>query len=336
MGETILLGTEHGLGPLLNTLSPRTITVPSRSAPPPAAQAAFTPATTVGEAEAFTRRLAHGRYENFSVVSVLVPRHIRQDFCNIYAFCRLADDLGDEVHDPAAALAYLGQFRDQLRACYAGRSESAVFLALAGTVERHSIPIDPFLDLISAFEQDQHILRYETLADLADYCRRSADPVGRLVLYLCGYRDEERQRLSDLTCTALQLANFWQDVRRDLADLDRIYIPREFLTRFGVTEEQLRHGVADDHFRAMMRELVERTDAMFADGRRLLPLLSRDVAAHVSLFGLGGQAILRAIRRQDFDTLSRRPTLGKRQKAGLVARAAAARLTGYLGGRRRA
>src|SRR5207237_3914625 len=143
--------------------------------------------------------------ENFSVVSILLPKNLRQDFCNVYAFCRTADDLADEVADSARASDYLARFREQTRACYAGDASTIVFAALAGTIRRHRVPIAPFLDLIDAFEQDQRVNRYHTFEQLVDYCRRSADPVGRLVLYMCGYRDAERERLLDRTCAALQL-----------------------------------------------------------------------------------------------------------------------------------
>src|SRR5690349_21150079 len=166
-------------------------------APPAAVRAALDPAPDLPAAERFTRELAHTHYENFSVVSVLLPKHLRQDFCNVYAFCRIADDLGDEVGDRSKALAYLAAFRRQLIGCYEGRAETAVFVALAATIKRHDIPMKPFDDLIRAFEQDQTVLRYETFEQVVDYCTKSADPVGRIVLYMCGYRDEERQRLSD-------------------------------------------------------------------------------------------------------------------------------------------
>jgi squalene synthase HpnC len=319
--------------PALLVASPnaRSFASPPSSETAPAVRAAFRSAADRAEAEAITRELAHNRYENFSVVSLLLPQRLRQDFCNIYAFCRLADDLGDELGDPAESLKQLDRFRDDLRACYAGRSTSAVFLALAGTIERYEIPIDPFLDLISAFEQDQRIKRYETFEDVIDYCRRSANPVGRLVLYVCGYRDAERQRLSDFTCTALQLANFWQDVRRDLSELDRVYIPRTSLARFGVSEQQLADGRADDAYRALIRFEVDRADAMFEEGERLLPLLDPPVRRHVALFGLGGRAVLDAIRRQDYDTLTRRPRLSSLQKGRLVARAVTSHLLAGFG-----
>lgn len=297
-----------------------------------AVEAAFAPIVSLPDAEAYVRRLAHGHYENFSVVSRLVPRHLRQDFCNVYAFCRTADDLGDEVGDREEALRLLARFRRELESCYAGRPAGAVFTALSGTVERHSIPIDPFLDLISAFEQDQRVTRYETFEQLVDYCRRSANPVGRLVLYVCGYRDEIRQRLSDHTCTALQLTNFWQDVRRDLDNLNRIYLPQDSMARFGVTEDQLRAGRVDQAYCDLIRFEVDRTEELFARGDALLPTLSRPVAAHVALFAQGGRAILSAIRAQGYDTLSRRPKLSKARKARLVASAVAARaMTALLG-----
>jgi squalene synthase HpnC len=185
--------------------------------------------------------------------------------------------------------------------------------------------------LIDAFEQDQRIKRYETFDDLLDYCHRSANPVGRLVLYICDYRDAERQRLSDFTSTALQLANFWQDVRRDLLELDRIYIPRASLARFGVSEEQIVEGRADDAFRALLRFEVDRTEAMLDQGDRLLPLLDPQVRRHVALFGMGGRAVLDAIRRHGYDTLTRRPTLSSWHKGRLIARAVASHLLGGFG-----
>jgi squalene synthase HpnC len=295
------------------------------AAPPRAIRAAFAPASTLVEAEAFTRQLAHSHYENFTVVSLLLPKSLRQDFCNIYAFCRLADDLGDDMPDHASALTALDQFRDATRACYAREASAAVFVALADTIRKHEIPIEPFLDLIDAFEQDQRITRYETVEQLLDYCRRSANPVGRLVLYVCGYRDEQRQHLSDLTCTALQLANFWQDVRRDLLELDRVYLPRQDMNRFGVTEQQLRELRCDNNYRALIEYEVDRTQRMFDEGVHLLETLDDSVRHHIALFGHGGYAVLDAIRNQRFDTLSARPALSAWQKGRLVSKAIAAR-----------
>jgi squalene synthase HpnC len=293
------------------------LTVRMAFAPPPSRPA---------DAAAFTWQLAHSHYENFSVVSALLPRRLRQDFCNVYAFCRIADDLGDETGDRETSLRLLGRFRGETRLMYAGRPGSIVFAALASTVERYQIPEGPFLDLIDAFEQDQRVDRYDTFDQLRDYCRRSADPVGRLVLYLCGYRDDARQQLSDCTCTALQLANFWQDVRRDIADRDRVYLPRETMDQFGVTEGQLKGGEATDGYRAAIRFECDRATALLGRGEGLLPLLDESVRPQVSLFGQGGRAILSAIRRQDYDTLSRRPTVSRWSKGQLVLRAIAGRL----------
>jgi squalene synthase HpnC len=288
------------------------------------------PVADPAEAERRTRHLANVHYENFSVVSLLLPRHLRQDFCNIYAFCHVADDLGDELDDRDASIAALAELRRQTLACREGQAATTLFVALSETLRRHEIPVEPFLDLIDAFEQDQRISRYETFDDVIDYCRRSANPVGRLVLYLCGYRDAERQRLSDFTCTALQLANFWQDVRRDLVDRDRIYLPAEDLRRFGVSEADLREGIAtgrgSEAYVRMIEFEVDRTAKMFDQGDALLALLDPAVRGQVALYGKGGRAVLEAIRGQGYDTLARRPSLGKRQKGRLILSALKARL----------
>jgi squalene synthase HpnC len=303
---------------------------PRAPALPDTIRAAFAPVADLTAAETYTRNLAHSHYENFSVVSFLLPRHLRQDFCNVYAFCRIADDLGDEVGDRALATQYLARFSEQLHACYDGEATTAVFIALRNTINRHNIPITPFLNLIDAFQQDQHIDRYDTFEQLVDYCRRSADPVGRLVLYLCGYRDDQRQRLSDRTCTALQLANFWQDVRRDLTDRNRIYIPRDSMQKFGVTEVQIASFRFDENFRNLMKFEVDRTRALFNEGAALLPLLDPVVRRQISLFEQGGRAILRAIEKQNYDTLSRRPSLSPWQKARLMLQAAGVALAQKL------
>jgi squalene synthase HpnC len=279
---------------------------------------ASAPAADLASAEGQTRKLASSHYENFSVVSLLLPRSLRQDFCNIYAFCRVADDLSDETGDPEESLRLLADFRRQTLDCFAGKSATTVFVALKGTIKRHQLPAEPFLDLIDAFEQDQRVSRYQTFDQLADYCRRSANPVGRLVLYLCGYRDEVRHSLSDQTCTALQLANFWQDVRGDVVDRNRIYLPRESMDEFDVTEAQVVQGRFNDKYRRMMRFEVDRAAELFDRGLALLPMLRPAVRMQVSLFGKGGRAVLGSIRRQNYDTLSTRPALTRWQKSGLI------------------
>jgi squalene synthase HpnC len=285
---------------------------------PAGVRAAYNPADDPLVAQRYTWELAHSHYENFSVVSQLLPRYLRQDFCNVYAFCRIADDLGDEVHDSALSLSLLADFRRRTQECYGGTPTTAIFMALAQTIRRYEIPLEPFLDLISAFEQDQTVTRYESFAQVLDYCRRSADPVGRLVLYMCGYRDQRRQQLSDKTCSALQLINFCQDIRRDILERDRVYLPADSMRRFGVSVQQLRDGRVDDNFRRLLEFECDRVAGMFAQGRELLPLIRLSLRPQIALFGLGGAAVLRAIRRADYDTLSHRPALSKVDKLRLL------------------
>ena len=187
------------------------------------------------DAQLYCERLARSHYENFSVATWFLPKQLRQHFFNIYAYCRISDDLGDEVGDPVQSLVLLDEWQAELDRCYAGTPRHPVFVALRETVRALDIPKQPFADLLIAFRQDQTTTRYPTFDDLLGYCRYSANPVGHLVLYVCGYRDAERQQLSDCTCTALQLANFWQDVTVDYGK-GRIYLPLENLRRFDVDE----------------------------------------------------------------------------------------------------
>ena len=195
------------------------------------------------EARAYCRRLAETHYENFHVASWFLPERLRPHFHSIYAYCRISDDLGDEVGNREQSLALLNLWGEQLDACYRGETLHPVFVALAETIKACDIPKEPFADLLVAFRQDQTVTRFETMQDVLAYCHYSANPVGRLVLYACGYRDEEKFLLSDHTCSALQLANFWQDVRVDYTK-DRIYIPLADMRRFGVTEEVIASGQA--------------------------------------------------------------------------------------------
>lgn len=274
-------------------------------------------AATPEEALAYTRWLAGVHYENFHVVSFLLPRRLRQDFFNVYAFCRWADDLGDEIPDTAESLRLLAWWRGELERVYAGEASHPVFVALQGTVARHALPIEPFEHLIRAFEQDQTITRYRTWEDVLGYCRYSANPVGRLVLHLCGYADPERQRLSDATCTALQLANFWQDVAIDLAK-DRVYIPLEALERHGCPLDDLFALKATPAFRATMREIVAKARKLFLEGLPLAGMLDRRLAVDIELFSRGGMRVLDKIEQQDYDVLSRRPAISKAERVGLL------------------
>lgn len=274
-------------------------------------------AATPEEALAYTRWLAGVHYENFHVVSFLLPRRLRQDFFNVYAFCRWADDLGDEIPDTAESLRLLTWWRGELERVYAGEASHPVFVALQGTVARHALPIEPFEHLIRAFEQDQTITRYRTWEDVLGYCRYSANPVGRLVLHLCGYADPERQRLSDATCTALQLANFWQDVAIDLAK-DRVYIPLEALELHGCPLDDLFALKATPAFRATMREIVAKARKLFLEGLPLAGMLDRRLAVDIELFSRGGMRVLDKIEQQDYDVLSRRPAISKSERVGLL------------------
>jgi squalene synthase HpnC len=279
-------------------------------------------APTLAEARAYCRRLAESHYENFHVASWFLPRALRPHFHAIYSYCRISDDLGDEVGDPAQSLALLGLWSRELDACYAGRARHPVFVALGETIRSCSIPKEPFADLLTAFRQDQSATRYPSLQDVMAYCRYSANPVGRLVLYACGEADDERFRLSDATCSALQLANFWQDVSRDYAK-GRIYLPQDDMKRFGVTERTIAGGVSTPEFRALIRHEVEMTHGLFKEGLPLIGMVARDLALDIELFSRGGLEILRAIKRQDYDVLASRPTLSRGAKVRLALRAVA-------------
>lgn len=300
------------------------------------------PTLSTEEALAYCHGLATSHYENFSVLTSLVPTDLRDDFAAVYAFCRWADDLGDETGSDDAARAHsltlLNWWRTSLQHCFdpAGPHPShPVFVALRNTAQRHAahgLTAKPFDDLISAFEQDQRITRYQTWDQVLDYCTRSADPVGRIVLMLGGYAppdlnpdNAERYRLGDLTCSALQLINFWQDVRRDLLERDRIYLP---LADTGLTAETLRDWLNRPNDPAArvpyihaLRPLVERTNAMFTEAQSLHKLLDNRIGPVVWLFGAGGRAIASAVERQGCTTLWHRPKLSKVEKALLVGRA---------------
>ncbi len=295
-----------------------------------------------GAGVAYARALARSHYENFSVLTRLVPPDLRDDFAAVYAFCRWADDLGDEIGadeaSRAESLRLLGWWRTELEACFA-RAGSAddgggvrvhpVFAALEPVARKHGLPIEPFDNLIRAFEQDQTVTRYSTWDEVVGYCRLSADPVGRIVLHLGGYPNEpanaELVRMSDSICTALQLTNHWQDVRRDLLERDRVYLPSD---ETGLSADDLR-GLMDrgDDFEARLRyiralrPLVDRTREMFEAGRELPERLSPRIGHVVWLLGAGGEAVLDRVERGGCTTLWSRPRLGTITRARLLGRA---------------
>jgi squalene synthase HpnC len=301
------------------------------SLPPEYAFPAIAP--SLDEARSYCRRLATSHYENFSVATWFLPKHLHQHFFNVYAYCRISDDLGDEVGDTGVSLVLLDRWERELDATYNALGGTAradavrhpVFIALAETIETCAIPKHEFSDLLTAFRQDQTITRYETFDELLGYCRNSANPVGHLVLYLCGYKDAERQQLSDYTCTALQLANFWQDVSVDWKK-GRVYLPLEDLRRFGVSESQIAEGAFNGQFRDLMRFEVERARQWFERGLPLVKMVNRPLALDLELFSRGGLAILQAIEKQDFNVLAGRPSLSRLRKVELAFRALAGRL----------
>jgi 15-cis-phytoene synthase len=276
------------------------------------------PGCSLAEAETYTRWLATHHYENFSVVSWLLPRRLHQHFYNLYAYCRWADDLGDEIPDPALALQLLGDWEEELRNCYSGRASHPVFVALWPTIQACEIPLQPFSDLLVAFKQDQTVHRYRDWNGVLDYCRYSANPVGRLVLYLCGYRDEERQQLSDATCTALQLANFWQDVSRDL-DKGRIYIPLDAMAANGLTPDDVVARRFDSRYVSLIKDLIARTRALFAQGMPLAGRVEGSLRVDIEMFSRGGLAVLEAIEAIGYDTLHHRPSISKPKQLRLLA-----------------
>jgi squalene synthase HpnC len=276
-------------------------------------------------ARAYCRTLARSHYENFMVASALLPRELRQPMFHVYAYCRWADDLADEAGSTQLGLAGVRGWREELHRCYAGEPRHPVFVALAETIAEFDLPIALFDDLLTAFEQDQTVTRYATYEEVLGYCRYSANPVGRLVLHLFGYRDDERMRLSDFTCTALQLANFWQDVARDL-DKDRIYLPLDDMERFGYSEPELFARTENDAFRQLLRFQVERTRELFRQGEPLRDMVRRRLRLEIDMFSQGGLLVLRMIEAQGYNVLRRRPAIGKRQQAALLFRCLVAQL----------
>lgn len=286
---------------------------------------------SLAAAQAWCKTLATTHYENFHVATYFLPAALRPHFHSVYAFCRTSDDLGDEVADTVTATRLLAEWRAMLHECFTNPAASRhpVFVALQPTIAQHHLPIEPFDDLISAFEQDQVYTHHESLATLEHYSRYSANPVGRLVLLLNGYRSEQLMQLSDDICTALQLANFYQDIVEDRAR-NRRYIPADAMARFGVSDEQLIARHFDANVRAMMQFLVADARARLTRGSRLVSLVNRDLATTLQLFVNGGHAILDAIAAQGYDTLKARPVVTKSTKVRLLFGALTGKLAATL------
>jgi len=299
----------------------------------------LTPATrpTLEAAQAWCKHLATTHYENFHVATFFLPASLRPHFHSIYAFCRTSDDLGDEVADTATATRLLAQWRAMLHQCFTdpAASKHPVFVALQPTIAARNLPIEPFDDLISAFEQDQIHTHHESLASLEEYSRYSANPVGRLVLLVSGYTSQQLMLLSDEICTGLQLANFYQDIVEDHTR-GRRYIPADAMLQFNVTDEQIAARRFDDNFRNMMRFLVIDARARLLNGQQIVNLVDRDLAATLSLFVKGGLAILNAIAAQDYNTLASRPVVTKAAKLKLLGGAVLGKISTLFAPKRQA
>ena len=274
---------------------------------------------TLAEAQAWCRHLATSHYENFHVATWFLPKRARPHFESIYAFSRAADDLGDEVADRETATRLLGEWRTMLDECYASPEQSRhpVFVALHQTITETGVPKQLFADLISAFEMDQVVTMHQSLDDLIGYSKLSANPVGRLVLWVSGYHDELRALLSDKVCTALQLANFWQDVVEDW-ERGRRYIPKDQMQRFGVTDAMIASKQATPEFKAMMKFLVEYAGKMLREGGRIADEVDAELAVTLRLFEQGGRAALDGVIAQDYDVLKQRPSVSKATKVKLL------------------
>lgn len=286
---------------------------------------------SLAEARQWCKTLATTHYENFHVATFFLPSALRPHFHSVYAFCRTSDDLGDEVADTTTATRLLSEWRSMLHECFITPelSRHPVFVALQPTIAQCHLPMQPFDDLISAFEQDQVYTHHASLATLEEYSRYSANPVGRLVLLVSGYRSDELMHLSDEICTGLQLANFYQDIVED-RERGRRYIPADAMARFHVSDEQLIARRFDANVRAMMQFLVDDARGRLLRGQRIVSLVDGELAATLSLFVKGGLAILDAIATQDYNTLASRPIVTRSAKLRLLAGAVWGRLTSGL------
>jgi phytoene synthase len=260
--------------------------------------------------------IAKGHYENFPVASLLLPKEKRKYVYAIYAFARAADDFADEEGIEGGVpkrLALLDEWNEKLKDCYSGKAYDPIFIALGKTVIDNEIPIKPLEDLLSAFRQDVVKNRYETFDEVLDYCTRSANPVGRLVLMIFGCHDEEFFKYSDKICTALQLTNFWQDVEVDIRK-DRVYLPQTDMDMYGYTIKELGLKQFNDKFKELMKFEVERTEKLFDEGRKLLEMTAKDentkkLSKELKLTWLGGTAILKKIKELDYNVLTARPQI---------------------------
>jgi squalene synthase HpnC len=278
------------------------------------------PAPTLLEAQQYCQKLSHSHYENFHVVSWLLPQRLRQHFYNIYAYCRWSDDLADETQCRSTASELLLWWHGQLADCFRGQASHPVFVALRPTIEQFHLSREPFEALLSAFQQDQLTTRYDSDAVVLDYCVRSANPVGQLVLALGDATSDENIRLSDMVCTGLQLANFCQDISID-AEKGRIYIPKSRMDRHGVSEAMVLQRKVTPELQSLLQEWVEYADEFFVAGGPLVQRVPRWLSLDLRLFIAGGRAILQAIRKHRYDVWTQRVSLSRWNKLVLVSAA---------------
>ncbi|NOT61310.1 MAG: squalene synthase HpnC [Acidobacteria bacterium] len=279
------------------------------------------PADSLTQAFAHCEQLARAHYENFPVGSLLIPKAKRQHVYSIYAFARTADDFADEGNDePATRLRQLDEWQAQLDECYESRATHPIFIALAHTVKELQLEKSLLSDLLSAFKQDVTKRRYANFSEVLDYCTRSANPVGRLILRLFDYRQPQLDELSDAICTALQLTNFWQDLAVDILK-DRVYLPENEMAAAGLTAHDLRARAASPALRQLLKFQVARTRELLMRGKALSDLMSGRLAVELRLTWHGGMRILELIEQQQFDTLAQRPKLNTADKFRLLSRA---------------
>lgn len=283
---------------------------------------------TIAEARRYCAWVARSHYENFSVISMFVPWRLVKHMEAVYAYCRWSDDLADEAANPQEAIDLLQWWRAELEQCPTGTLRHPVFVALRETMSEFQIPLEPFHALLNAFVQDQHVNRYATFIELLGYCENSANPVGQLVLYLARSATPENVRLSNYICTALQLTNFWQDVRRDWENLHRIYLPAEDRLHFGWTDDMMATKQTTPEFVKLLEFEVARTRQFFDAGQPLLRRIPREYRPMIELFIRGGRAILDRIEAQDYDVWTARPKLSKFDKFRLMLEPMWKRLTG--------
>ena len=264
----------------------------------------------------YCESLAKSNYENFFIGTLFLPRKVIKHFHSIYAYCRMIDDFGDEFSGESNH--YLDYAEEQLNLCYRGKPDSLSFHALYKTISEFDIPRKPFQDLIEANRIDQNKKRYNTFSDLLNYYEKSANPVGDLVLYVLGFTEDKCFELSDLTCTALQLTNFWQDVQEDYTLRDRIYIPLEDMEKFKYNEQQLWNREYNQNLVKLMQFQIDRTSGYFSKGLKLLDYISGKSRIEIAMFNLGGLGILEKIKKRKYNVFLDRPKLSRTDKTGLL------------------